>query len=114
MIIWKKSSIPPLLVLLSVVLFLVLLAAGTWRWTSCSSRRKTQTPSRNAHGSSIRKNGPPVEEDAAPSPPAEIAPEVAPEVAPVSPGFKPGAFDASQYDLDVPFGRQESESGVVQ
>ena len=55
-------------------------------------------------------DGTPVEEDAAPSPaPAEVVPEAAPEAAPVSPGFKPGAFDASQYDLGVPFGQQEAE-----
>lgn len=42
---------------------------------------------------------PPAEEDAAPAPVAE----------PVSSGFKPGAFDASQYDLGVPFGQQEAE-----
>ena len=60
------------------------------------------------------ETAPPVEEDAAPAPVGEPdgAPsaEVAPEVAPVSPGFKPGAFDASQYDLGVPFGQQEVES----
>ena len=57
------------------------------------------------------ETAPSVEEDAAPAPVAEPdgtpSAEAAPEAAPVSSGFKPGAFDASQYDLGVPFGQQE-------
>ena len=53
-------------------------------------------------------DGAPVEEDAAPVAEPDGAPSA--EAAPVSSGFKPGAFDASQYDLGVPFGQQESES----
>lgn len=53
---------------------------------------------------------PPVAEDVTPAPATESVDtppvEVAPETPPVSPGFKPGAFDASQYDLGVPFGQQ--------
>ena len=57
-------------------------------------------PSQETPAAPQEETVPPVEENAAPSPaPAEVAPEAAPEAAPVSSGFKPGAFDASQYDL---------------
>lgn len=72
-------------------------------------------PSQETTAPPQEETAPSVEENAAPSPaPAEVVPEAAPETvppeaAPVSSGFKPGAFDASQYDLGVPFGQQEAE-----
>lgn len=57
-------------------------------------------------------NVPPTEEATVPqeetpteAPAADVT---APEPAPVSPGFKPGSFDASQYDIGVPFGQEDT------
>ena len=48
------------------------------------------------------------QEEVAVPPSAAPAPDDVVQEVPVSPGFKPGSFDVSQYDLSVPFGQEEA------
>ena len=56
----------------------------------------------------LQEGAPAPQEEVAVPPSAAPAPDDVVQESPVSPGFKPGSFDVSQYDLSVPFGQEET------